>query len=59
LVDVGGQRSERRKWIYCFADVSSVLFVVALNEYDQVLSEDPRQVCGFLESLTIYVSHSL
>lgn len=29
LVDVGGQRSERRKWLHCFDDVTSVLFLVS------------------------------
>ena len=32
VVDVGGQRSERKKWIHCFQDVTAILFVVALNE---------------------------
>ncbi|XP_017315411.1 guanine nucleotide-binding protein subunit alpha-11 [Ictalurus punctatus] len=40
MVDVGGQRSERRKWIHCFEDVTSIIFLVALNEYDQVLYEN-------------------
>eukprot|EP01103_Thecamoeba_quadrilineata_P000791 TRINITY_DN10697_c0_g1_i1.p1 TRINITY_DN10697_c0_g1~~TRINITY_DN10697_c0_g1_i1.p1 ORF type:complete len:352 (+),score=87.69 TRINITY_DN10697_c0_g1_i1:78-1133(+) len=40
LVDVGGQRSERRKWIHCFNDVNAIFFIVALNEYDQKLRED-------------------
>ena len=39
MVDVGGQRSERRKWIHCFEKVTSVMFLVAINEYDQVLFE--------------------
>ncbi|KAF4072911.1 hypothetical protein AMELA_G00252910 [Ameiurus melas] len=39
MVDVGGQRAERRKWIHCFEDVTSIIFLVALNEYDQVLYE--------------------
>nr|XP_061804611.1 guanine nucleotide-binding protein subunit alpha-14-like [Nerophis lumbriciformis] len=39
MVDVGGQRSERRKWIHCFEDVTSIMFLVALSEYDQVLVE--------------------
>lgn len=40
LVDVGGQRSERRKWMHCFQDVTAVIFVVAMSEYDQKLYED-------------------
>jgi len=42
MVDVGGQRSERRKWLHCFVDVSAVIFLVAINEYDMVLEEDNR-----------------
>lgn len=44
MFDVGGQRSERRKWIHCFEAVSSIIFCVALSEYDQVLLEETRQV---------------
>ena len=40
LFDVGGQRSERRKWLHCFDDVKAVLFVVALSGYDMTLTED-------------------
>eukprot|EP01123_Difflugia_compressa_P014586 TRINITY_DN775_c0_g3_i2.p1 TRINITY_DN775_c0_g3~~TRINITY_DN775_c0_g3_i2.p1 ORF type:complete len:347 (-),score=80.01 TRINITY_DN775_c0_g3_i2:244-1284(-) len=40
LVDVGGQRSERRKWLHCFDDVTSVIFLAALDEYDMFLEED-------------------
>ena len=43
IVDVGGQRAERRKWIHCFDDVSAVLFCVNLAEYDLSLREDPTQ----------------
>uniref|UniRef100_A0A669Q6I4 G protein subunit alpha 14 n=1 Tax=Phasianus colchicus TaxID=9054 RepID=A0A669Q6I4_PHACC len=39
MLDVGGQRSERRKWIHGFKSVTSVIFLVALREYDQVLAE--------------------
>ena len=39
MVDVGGQRSERRKWIHCFDHVTSVMFLVAISEYDQCLVE--------------------
>ncbi|XP_065181791.1 guanine nucleotide-binding protein G(q) subunit alpha-like [Sycon ciliatum] len=43
MVDVGGQRSERRKWIHCFENVTSTIFLVALSEYDQVLVESEDQ----------------
>ncbi|XP_006869021.1 PREDICTED: guanine nucleotide-binding protein subunit alpha-11 [Chrysochloris asiatica] len=43
MVDVGGQRSERRKWIHCFENVTSIMFLVALSEYDQVLVESDNE----------------
>lgn len=44
MFDVGGQRSERKKWIHCFENVTSIIFCVALSEYDQVLLEESSQV---------------
>lgn len=40
FVDVGGQRSQRQKWIQCFDSVTSILFLVSSSEFDQVLVED-------------------
>ena len=40
IVDVGGQRSERRKWIHYFDDVRSIVFLEGLSGYNQVLFED-------------------
>jgi len=39
IVDVGGQRSERRKWAMCFVDVTCLIYFAAISEYDMVLSE--------------------
>lgn len=36
VFDVGGQRSERKKWIHCFEGVQCLIFIVAISEYDQV-----------------------
>lgn len=48
MVDVGGQRSERRKWIHCFENVTSIIFLVALSEYDQILFESENEVYIFI-----------
>lgn len=45
VFDVGGQRSERKKWIHCFDNVSALVFMVSLSEYDQTLYEDEKVVC--------------
>ncbi|KAI9311529.1 G-alpha protein [Dichotomocladium elegans] len=55
MVDVGGQRSERKKWIHCFENVTTLLFLVAISEYDQVLFED-ASVNRLQESLTLFDS---
>ena len=47
MFDVGGQRSERKKWIHCFESVTSIIFCTALSEYDQVLLEEKNQVRSF------------
>jgi len=44
LFDVGGQRSERKKWIHCFENVTALVFLVSLSEYDQMLYEDESVV---------------
>ncbi|XP_010179845.1 PREDICTED: guanine nucleotide-binding protein G(t) subunit alpha-1, partial [Mesitornis unicolor] len=40
MCDVGGQRSERKKWIHCFEGVTCIIFIAALSAYDMVLVED-------------------
>ncbi|KAJ3427566.1 guanine nucleotide-binding protein g(o) subunit alpha [Anaeramoeba flamelloides] len=40
IIDVGGQRNERKKWIHCFENISVVIFVAAISEYDQTLFEE-------------------
>lgn len=55
LFDVGGQRSERKKWIHCFENVTAIVFLVAISEYDQVLVED-ETVNRMQEALTLFDS---
>lgn len=44
MFDVGGQRSERKKWIHCFEGVTCIIFCAALSAYDTVLVEDEEVV---------------
>lgn len=55
MFDVGGQRSERKKWIHCFENVTAIVFMVAVSEYDQVLVED-ESVNRMQEALTLFDS---
>uniref|UniRef100_A0A914VZD8 Uncharacterized protein n=1 Tax=Plectus sambesii TaxID=2011161 RepID=A0A914VZD8_9BILA len=57
VFDVGGQRSERRKWIHIFDDVNAIIFVCALSEYDQMLMEDDK-TNRMHESLTLFTQVS-
>ncbi|EFX78641.1 hypothetical protein DAPPUDRAFT_53189, partial [Daphnia pulex] len=43
MFDVGGQRSEHKKWIHCFEGVTAIIFCVALSDYDLVLAEDEEE----------------
>lgn len=53
LLDVAGQRSERKKWIPYFQDATAVIFVAAISEYDQVLAEDGK-TNRLLESIALF-----
>mmetsp|Transcript_15310 Transcript_15310/g.18953 ORF Transcript_15310/g.18953 Transcript_15310/m.18953 type:complete len:380 (+) Transcript_15310:276-1415(+) len=53
IMDVGGQRSERRKWIQCFDNVTAIIFVAAISEYDQTLFED-SETDRIAEAITLF-----
>lgn len=53
MYDVGGQRGERKRWINCFDNVTAILFIASLNEFDQVLAED-RSRNRLNESLDLF-----
>ena len=53
VLDVGGQRGERRKWITLFDKVTAVLFVQDISSFDQTLRED-SQTNRLLESLKVF-----
>lgn len=55
LVDIGGQRSERKKWIHCFEGVTAIVFLVALSEYDLALAED-QEINRMMESVRLFDS---
>ncbi|OQV22087.1 Guanine nucleotide-binding protein alpha-1 subunit [Hypsibius exemplaris] len=53
IVDVGGQRTERRKWIHCFEGVNYIFYVASLSDYHKPLKED-RRVNRMTESLALF-----
>lgn len=53
MIDVGGQRLERNGWIETFCDLQTVIFCVALSDYDQVLQENPNQN-RMIESIALF-----
>ncbi|VDL74243.1 unnamed protein product [Nippostrongylus brasiliensis] len=55
MFDVGGQRSERKKWIHCFEGVTAIIFCVAMSEYDMVLAEDD-EMNRMIESMKLFDS---
>eukprot|EP01126_Amoeba_proteus_P056577 TRINITY_DN7126_c0_g1_i10.p1 TRINITY_DN7126_c0_g1~~TRINITY_DN7126_c0_g1_i10.p1 ORF type:complete len:285 (+),score=69.10 TRINITY_DN7126_c0_g1_i10:591-1445(+) len=54
MYDVGGQRCERKKWIHCFDDVDTVVYLVASNEFDMKIQEADAN--SMEESLTTFKS---
>ena len=53
--DVGGQRSERKKWLHCFDDTNAIIFCAALSSYDLVLREN-KGVNRMADSLNLFES---
>ncbi|CAB05570.2 Guanine nucleotide-binding protein alpha-15 subunit [Caenorhabditis elegans] len=53
IYDVGGQRSERRKWIHLFDNVNATIFISAINEFNQKLNED-GQTNRMKESIKLF-----
>jgi guanine nucleotide-binding protein G(i) subunit alpha len=55
MFDVGGQRSERRKWIHCFEGVTAIIFCASLSAYDLKLAED-EEMNRMHESMKLFDS---
>ncbi|XBW35239.1 hypothetical protein QEN19_000803 [Hanseniaspora menglaensis] len=55
ICDVGGQRIQRKNWIYCFSNVSIIIFCVSLSDYDRPLKEDSK-VNALSESIELFDS---
>ena len=50
---MAGQKSQRKKWIHLFENVTAVLFFVPLSGFDEYLEEDDSLVSKFV-SKSIY-----
>ncbi|KAI9349777.1 guanine nucleotide binding protein, alpha subunit [Obelidium mucronatum] len=55
VFDVGGQRSERKKWAPYFDDVSAIIYLVAISSFDQMCLED-ESTNRMVESLNLFGS---
>ncbi|KCV70314.1 hypothetical protein H696_02643 [Fonticula alba] len=53
LVDVGGQRNERRKWAKSFEGVRAIIFVINMADYTNILYEDAT-VNRMVEALKLF-----
>ncbi|ETO12298.1 guanine nucleotide binding protein, partial [Reticulomyxa filosa] len=53
ITDVGGQRSERKKWVKVFGGVNVVFYVMSLSGYDQVIYENNDVKC-YDESFNVF-----
>ncbi|KAI8834837.1 guanine nucleotide binding protein, alpha subunit [Chytriomyces cf. hyalinus JEL632] len=55
VFDVGGQRSERKKWAPYFDDINAIIYLVAINSYDQICFEDDS-TNRMVESMNLFAS---
>ena len=53
FIDMGGLRSERRKWIHCFKQVGAIVFLVSLSEYDQMMYGN-QNITRLNESIALF-----
>ncbi|KAJ3222086.1 hypothetical protein HDU81_010148 [Chytriomyces hyalinus] len=53
VYDVGGQRTERKKWAQHFDDVHAIIYVCPVSGYDQVINEDAK-TNQVIESLNLF-----
>ncbi|KAL9982674.1 hypothetical protein ACROYT_G004745 [Oculina patagonica] len=59
VIDVGGQKNQRKKWIHFFEGVTAVVFFVPLSSYDEFVEEDENSN-AMLDSLELFeeISHN-
>eukprot|EP01126_Amoeba_proteus_P032278 TRINITY_DN3150_c0_g2_i1.p1 TRINITY_DN3150_c0_g2~~TRINITY_DN3150_c0_g2_i1.p1 ORF type:complete len:194 (-),score=50.73 TRINITY_DN3150_c0_g2_i1:433-1014(-) len=43
FIDVGGQRTERRKWLHLFDDITALVYLTSLDFFNKTVEEDPNQ----------------
>ena len=53
MIDVGGQRGKREKWIHHFDNVTAVVFLISISEYDQC-SGDPQHINRMEDSMELF-----
>ncbi|KAL6399414.1 guanine nucleotide-binding protein alpha-3 subunit [Ilyonectria robusta] len=57
MIDVGGQRGERKKWMQYFENITSIVFVVDLDSYDETVLDETLEETSqtiMMESLVLF-----
>jgi guanine nucleotide-binding protein G(i) subunit alpha len=55
VIDVGGERAERKKWIHVVNNSPTVLFFAPMGDYDQMRYEDENGASNFYCTFRILV----
>ena len=51
ILDLGGQKNERRKWVHNFDNLEGIIFMAALSDYDMFTFDNKNRL---MESLKLF-----
>jgi hypothetical protein len=54
IIDIGGQKNERRKWAAQMNGVDMLVYIISLSDYDEVLYEEEDDTSRMIEALQLF-----